>query len=92
MNCVSEVSQFSRPKCRVLFAGSIPIQRRSESSMNVTESSLNLKLTESQVSDLARPLMGILERFYQDPKNEEDYQKWLLSVEELKSESTETDS
>jgi hypothetical protein len=60
--------------------------------MNVTESSLNLKLTESQVSDLARPLMGILERFYQDPKNEEDYQKWLLSVEELKSESIETDS
>lgn len=60
--------------------------------MNVTESLLNLKLTESQVSDLARPLMGILERFYQDPKNEEDYQKWLLSVEELKNESTETDS
>ena len=60
--------------------------------MNVTKSSLNLKLTESQVSDLARPLMGILERFYQDPKNEEDYQKWLLSVEELKSESTETGS
>lgn len=60
--------------------------------MNVTESSLNLKITESQVSDLARPLMGILERFYQDPKNEEDYQKWLLSVEELKNESTETDS
>lgn len=59
--------------------------------MNVTESSLNLKLTESHVSDLARPLMGILERFYQDPKNEEDYQKWLLSVEELKNESTETD-
>jgi hypothetical protein len=60
--------------------------------MNVTKSSLNLKLTESQVSDLARPLMGILERFYQDPKNEEDYQKWLLSVEELNSESTEIGS
>jgi len=59
--------------------------------MNVTESSLNLKLTDSQVSDLARPLMGILERFYQDPKNEEDYQRWLLSVEEL-SESTSRDS
>ena len=60
--------------------------------MNVTKSSLNLKLTESQVSDLARPLMGILERFYQDPKNEEDYQKWLLSVEELNSGSTEIGS
>ena len=59
--------------------------------MNVTESSLNLKLTDSQVSDLARSLMGILEQFYQDPKNEEDYQKWLLSVEEL-NESTNRDS
>ena len=59
--------------------------------MNVTESSLNLKLTDSQVSDLARPLMGILEQFYQDPKSEEDYQKWLLSVEEL-NESTNRDS
>lgn len=59
--------------------------------MNVTESSLNLKLTDSQVSDLARPLMGILEQFYRNPKNEEDYQKWLLSVEEL-SESTSRDS
>jgi hypothetical protein len=59
--------------------------------MNVTESSLNLKLTDSQVSDLVRPLMRILEQFYQDPKNEEDYQKWLLSVEEL-NESTNRDS
>jgi hypothetical protein len=59
--------------------------------MNVIESSLNLKLTDSQVSDLARPLMWILEQFYQDPKNEEDYQKWLLSVEEL-NESTNRDS
>lgn len=56
--------------------------------MNVTESSPTLKLTESQVSDLARPLMGILERFYQDPKNEEDYQKWLLCVEELMQEDS----
>ncbi len=53
---------------------------------------LNMTLTEEQVTDLARPLMGILERFYQDPNNEKDYQKWLLSVEELKSESTETGS
>jgi len=29
--------------------------------------------------------MGILEKFYQDPKNEEDFQKWLLSVEEQKA-------
>jgi hypothetical protein len=25
--------------------------------------------------------MGILEAFYQDPKNEEDFQKWLRNVE-----------
>lgn len=43
--------------------------------------SLSPVLTEEQVTDLARPLMGILEKFYQDPKNEEDFQKWLLSVE-----------
>jgi len=25
--------------------------------------------------------MGILEAFYKDPKNEEDYQRWLRNVE-----------
>jgi hypothetical protein len=38
-------------------------------------------LSEKQIEDLARPLMGILEKFYQDPKNKEDFDKWLLSVE-----------
>lgn len=47
--------------------------------------SLSPVLTEEQVTDLARPLMGILEKFYQDPKNEEDFQKWLLSVEKEQS-------
>lgn len=49
--------------------------------MNVTKSSLNVNLSDSQIADLARPLMGILERFYKDPKNEEDFQKWLRNVE-----------
>lgn len=49
--------------------------------MNVTKSSQNMSLTDAQVIDLARPLMGILEAFYQDPKNEEDFQKWLRNVE-----------
>jgi len=55
--------------------------------MNVTRFSpnVNVSLSDSQISDLARPLMGILEKFYQDPKNEEDFQKWLLSVEEQKA-------
>lgn len=52
--------------------------------MNVTESSLNLKLTDSQITDLARPLVGILQKFYEDPKNEEDFQKWLRNVEKAK--------
>lgn len=49
--------------------------------MNVTKSSPNVNLSDSQITDLARPLMGILERFYKDPKNEEDFQKWLRNVE-----------
>ena len=61
--------------------------------MNVTKSSPNMSLSDSQITDLARPLMGILEKFYEDPKNEEDFQKWLLSVEEQKAkESIETSS
>lgn len=41
----------------------------------------NTKLSDSQINDLARPLMDILEVFYADPKNEEDFQKWLRNVE-----------
>lgn len=39
------------------------------------------ELNDLQITDLARPLMGILEEFYKDPKNEEDFQKWLRNVE-----------
>lgn len=42
------------------------------------------KLNDLQITDLARPLMSILERFYKDPKNEEDFQKWLRNVEKAK--------
>lgn len=42
-------------------------------------------LTEGQVTDLARPLMGILEKFYQDPKNEEEFQKWLKTQQPAES-------
>ena len=41
-----------------------------------------MNLSEIQVNDLARPLVGIITKFYADPKNEEDFQRWLLSVEE----------
>ena len=40
------------------------------------------ELTQNQIDDLARPLVEILENFYQDPKNEEDFQKWLRNVED----------
>ena len=38
---------------------------------------MNVKLTESQITDLARPLKGILQKFYEDPKNREAFEKWL---------------
>mgnify|MGYP006372221199 CR=1 FL=1 len=61
--------------------------------MNVTKSSLSVNLTDSQITDLARPLMGILQKFYEDPKHEEDFQKWLRNVEERKQkESTDISS
>ena len=50
-----------------------------------------MSLSEVQVNDLARPLVGIISKFYADPKNEEDFQKWLRNVEERKQkESTDT--
>lgn len=45
---------------------------------------VNTTLSEEQITDLARPLVGILETFYQDPKNEEEFERWLLSVEKEK--------
>lgn len=52
-----------------------------------------MNLTDGQVNDLARPLVGIVTKFYADPKNEEDYQKWLRNVEERKQrESTDISS
>ncbi len=57
--------------------------------MNVTKSSPNVNLSDSQINDLARPLMGILERFYEDPKHEEDFQEWLRNVEKAKRNQNE---
>lgn len=41
-----------------------------------------LNLSDAQVVDLARPLVGIVMKFYEDPKNEEDFKEWLRNVEE----------
>ncbi len=50
-----------------------------------------MNLSNTQVNDLASPLVGIITKFYEDPKNEEDFQRWLLCVEKQK-ESTDTNS
>ena len=47
-----------------------------------------MNLSDAQVNDLASPLVGILTKFYEDPKNEEDFQKWL----QQRKESTDTSS
>ena len=52
--------------------------------MSARKSFPNMKLSDSQINDLARPLMDVLEVFYADPKNEEDFQKWLHNVEVTK--------
>lgn len=41
-----------------------------------------MNLSDTQVNDLARPLVGIVMKFYEDPKNEEDFKEWLRNVEE----------
>lgn len=47
-----------------------------------------MSLSNEQVNDLASPLVGIITKFYEDPKNEEDFQKWL----QQRNESTDTSS
>jgi len=38
-------------------------------------------LDDRQVKSLATPLVGIINDFYKNPINEEEFQKWLLHVE-----------
>lgn len=40
-----------------------------------------MELTKEQVNDLARPLVNIITKFYENPENEEEFQKWLLEKE-----------
>lgn len=41
-----------------------------------------MNLSDEQVHNLASPLVGIIMTFYENPENEEEYQKWLRNVEE----------
>lgn len=43
-----------------------------------------MNLSDEQINDLASPLVGIITAFYEDQKNEEEFQKWLLCVENQK--------
>lgn len=43
-----------------------------------------MKLFDTQVNELARPLVDIIISFYEKPENEEAFQKWLRNVEESK--------
>lgn len=49
-----------------------------------------MNVTCKQLTDLARPLVDVIKNFYEESKNEEEYQKWLLCVEKHE-ELTETD-
>lgn len=46
-----------------------------------------MTLSETQVQDLANPLVSIILKFYEDPKNEEDFQKWIKQQKEVTDES-----
>ncbi len=50
-----------------------------------------MNLSDEQVQNLASPLVGIITAFYENPENEEEFQKWLRNVEE-KEKSTNTSS
>lgn len=41
------------------------------------------RLSKEHVNDLARPLVTLLIDFYKDPKNEEDFQRWLHEKESV---------
>lgn len=49
-----------------------------------------MNLSDTQVNDLARPLVGIVMKFYEDPKNEEDFKEWLRNVEEQRKQKEST--
>ena len=38
-------------------------------------------LTTNQIENLAKPLVGIVTRFFEDPNNKEEFEKWLQQKE-----------
>lgn len=39
--------------------------------------SLNTTLSNTQITDLARPFVFMVDNFFKDPENEKGFQKWL---------------
>lgn len=46
-------------------------------------------ITTSQTVELSRPLYDIVIRFYSDPENEEEFQKWLSKADNLAEQNVE---
>ena len=40
------------------------------------------RLSDEQALDLARPLVGIITKFYEDPEMEKGFQQWLTHRQE----------
>ena len=47
-----------------------------------------MNLSKQQVNDLASPLVGIISKFYADPQNEKEFQKWLKQRQEKSAEES----
>ena len=47
-----------------------------------------IALTDVQVADLARPLVEIVTKFYEDPENEKGFQTWLQQREKATAETS----
>lgn len=44
-----------------------------------------MDLSDTQIHDLSKPLISIIIKFYENQKNEEDFQRWLQNVEKQKN-------
>lgn len=47
--------------------------------------SLNTTLSNSQITDLARPFVFMVDNFFRDPENEKGFQLWLQQEQQRKS-------
>ena len=50
--------------------------------MNAKRLLKNMSLDEDLITSLAKPLVSIIQSFYEDEKNMEDFEKWLSETKE----------